>query len=300
MDMKIGMIGLDTSHCGAFIGLLNYPDNEFHVPGCRVVAAYPGGSQLCACSRDRVGKYTEQMRDEHGIEIRDTLEELTEGMDAFLLESVDGRQHLEQFKVLAEAGKPVFVDKPLTCSAAKARELAALAEAKGVPLMSASSIRYAAGIAGLLPDGAQVNACEAFGAMSLQDDYPAYFWYGVHSAEVLFSYMGSGCASVQTLHEEHTDLLAGRWSDGRIGTVRGTRFEGGAFGCTVYTGGGVVHGLMENAPPPYAMMLKEVVEFFRTGQSPIAPAETVEVMAFLDAAEQSRQANGAPVALADV
>jgi predicted dehydrogenase len=291
------MFGLDTSHCEAFVTLINDAKNVHHVPGGRVAAAYPGGSQLCAVSRDRVAGFTRKFKDEHGIRIVDDIKALR-GMDAFLLESVDGRQHLEQFKVLAEFGKPVFIDKPLACSSQDARGIAELSERKGVPVVSASSIRFGTGIAGLTPAGARVQACEAFGSMGILDDYPGYFWYGVHSADVLYSYMGMGCARVQAFCEKETDLLVGRWKDGRIGTVRGTRFEGGAFGCTVYTSVGVRHGLLADSPPPYARLLQEVMAFFQGGKPPIAPAETVEVMAFLEAAGRSRENGGQPVELA--
>ena len=292
MDLKVGMVGLDTSHCEAFVKLLNYPETEHHVPGCRVVAAYAGGSELCAVSRDRVAGFTESLRDEHGLGICESIEEVGRDADAFLLESVDGRQHLEQFRALAAFGKPVFIDKPMTCSLEDAEAIVEVAEKEGVPVMSASSIRYARGVAGLVPDGARVHGCDAFGPMPILDDYPAYFWYGIHSAEVLFSYMGAGCASVQVTHQQDGDLLVGRWKDGRIGVARGTRLDGASFGCTVHSSDGVAHGTLADAPPAYAVMLGEMAEFFRTGTSPIDMAETLQIIAFLDAAGRSLEQGG--------
>ena len=297
MSIKIGMIGLDTSHCGMFVNGLNYEDGEHFVPGGQVVKAFPAGSDQCAVTRDRVEQFTASIRDEHGIEICDSLEEVGEGVDAFLLTSVDGRQHVEQFQELAEFGKPVFIDKPMACSHADAAEIAQTARQNIVPLMSASSIRFANGLAGLVPAGRTVNACAAFGAMSLLDDYPGYFWYGVHGADVLFSYMGRGCRSVQAVHEENTDVLVGQWADGRIGTVRGLRYEGTKFGCTVFTEDGPVMGVDSGEPPCYTMLLREIVRFFETGEPPIDLDETVEIMAFLEAATDSMDAGGMSVDL---
>ncbi len=297
VELEIGMVGLDTSHCEAFVKLFNYPEAEHHVPGCRVVAAYAGGSELCAVSRDRVAGFAESLQDEHGLEICESIEEVGGDADAFLLESVDGRQHLEQFRTLAAFGKPVFIDKPMTCSLYDAEAIAELAEVRRVPVMSASSIRYAPGIAGLVPDGAQVHGCDAFGPMPTLDDYPAYFWYGIHSAEVLFSYMGSGCASVQATHQQDGDLLVGRWEDGRIGVARGTRLDGGSFGCTVHSSDRVAHGTLAAAPPAYAVMLGEVAEFFRTGIPSIDLTETLQIIAFLDAAGRSLEQSGEAVPL---
>ncbi len=298
-ELEVGMIGLDTSHCEGLIGVLNYPDAANHVPGARVVGAYPGGSQLCAVSRDRLGRFTEAIREKHGVRLYESIEDLGEHMDAFLLTSVDGRQHLEQFRMLCGFGKPVFIDKPLACSVADARAIAAVALETGTPWMSASSIRYATGISDLTEADDEVGSCEAFGTMPILEDYPGYFWYGVHGADLLFSYLGKGCRAVRALHEDEMDLLIGTWGDGRIGTVRGMRFTAYHFGCTLFTQRGTLHGLAGEEPPAHLLLARRIVKFLHTGESPIDPEETVEVMAFLDAAGRSRERGGEAVELAD-
>ena len=294
--MKIGMVGLDTSHCVAFTRLLNDPQDEYHIPGARVVAAYPGGSETFSLSRDRVSGFTETLATEYGVEMYDAIEDLAASVDAILLESVDGRQHLEQFARLA-VGKPVFIDKPFTTSVEEARELAGLAAHTGTPVMSCSSLRYAAGIGGILASGEAVESCEAFGRAVLLDDYPGLFWYGVHSAEVLFSFMGTGCKRVRCTAFPSMDIVTGEWHDGRVGIMRGTRLQYGDFGCILHTDAGMKVGLARSVPPYYQLMLKEVVEFFGTGISPIPIEETVGITAFLEAAEISRERGGEVVAL---
>ena len=127
-ELKIGMIGLDTSHCPAFVQLLNDEKNEFHVPGCRIVKAFPGGSAKFSLSINRVEGFTKELQDA-GVEIVDSIEALA-GLDAYFLESSDGDQHLEQFKVLANFGKPVFIDKPLACSYADAKAIVEIVQMK--------------------------------------------------------------------------------------------------------------------------------------------------------------------------
>ncbi len=298
-DMKIAMIGLDTSHCGGFVEHLNKPDHPHHVPGARVVQAFPGGSSACAVSRDRIQGFTAALRDQHGIRMCGSLEEATRGMDAFLLTSVDGRQHREQFEVLARAGKPVFIDKPLTCSAADARAIADLSRRTGVPFFSASSIRFTPAIGPEGLDIAALQGVETFGPMSLMDDYPPYYWYGIHSVDLLYAHLGRGCVEVTAFHETTQDVLVGRWSGGRVGMVRGLRLTGkNPFGRIAFGAEGVRSDLQPaEGPPPFAVMLKAIVEFWRTGRSPIPPEETVEEMAFLEAAEQSWKRGGTPVRL---
>lgn len=292
--MKIGMIGLDTSHCPAFVKLLNDAANEFHVPGAKVVKAFPGGSKSFSSSHSRVGQFTEELK-ALGIQICDSIEAAAQDMDAFFLESVDGTQHLEQFKILAQFGKPVFIDKPMACSFADAKAIAEVASEKNIPVMSASAIRYAKGIDGLIEADETVQACEAFGPMALLPDYRDYFWYGIHSAEVLYAMMGRGCKTVQTFNTEKIDVIVGLWDDGRIGTLKGSRVGANNFGCTVTTNKINKAGLASGEVPYYAMMLKKVIPFFQTGKSPLAIEESLEVIAFLEAASQSLANGGKPV-----
>src|SRR5215472_13049271 len=111
--IKVGIIGLDTSHVIAFTENLNDPSNKDHVPGLRVVAAYKGGSPDVESSWSRVDKFTAELRDKWKIEIVNDIPTLCSKVDAVLLESVDGRSHLEQVKPVFAARKPVFIDKPM-------------------------------------------------------------------------------------------------------------------------------------------------------------------------------------------
>lgn len=292
--MQIGMIGLDTSHCPAFVKLLNDSAHEFHVCGAQIVKAFPGGSKDFSLSHSRVGQFSAELK-ALGIQICDSIEETAGGMDAFFLESVDGRQHLEQFKILAQFGKPVFIDKPFACSLEDALAIAQIAGERNIPVMTASAIRYAKGIDGLLEDGAAAQSCEAFGPMAILSDYRDYFWYGIHSAEVLYAMMGQGCKTVQTFNTEKIDLIVGMWHGGRIGTIRGNRTGAGNFGCTVTTGKITKAGFASGEVPYYALMLNKIIPFFQTGKSPIDIEESLEIIAFLDAASQSLAGGGKAV-----
>ncbi len=288
--MKIGMIGLDTSHCPAFVKLLNDSANEFHIAGAKVVKAFPGGSKDFSLSHSRVGQFTEELK-ALGVEICDSLEGTAKDMDAFFLESVDGRQHLEQFKELAKFGKPVFIDKPFACSFEDAKAIAEISREKNVPVMTASAIRFAKGIGDLLEAGEVVQSCDAFGPMALLSDYRDYFWYGIHSAEVLYAMMGKGCLTVRTFNTGKIDVIVGMWDDGRIGSLRGNRTGANNFGCVVTTDKIAKAGFASGEIPYYALMLRQVIPFFQTGKSPICLKESLEVIAFLEAASQSL-ANG--------
>ena len=294
--IRVGMVGLDTSHCPTFTRLLNDENDVYHVPGAKVVGAFPGGSTAFSLSYSRVEGFTEQLREGFGVTMYDSIHALAQDVDAILLESSDGRQHLEQF-AQAAVGKPIFLDKPLATTTDDARKIIELANETSTPIMSASSLRYAAGIAELTTGVDHVLSCEAFGPAPLLDDFPGLFWYGVHSAEVLVSKMGPGCRKARCIEHPDTDLVIGEWDDGRVGILRGTRQGAYAFGCVVHTEDATRCGLAQSTPPYYAAMLQEVVAFLRTGSSPIDIRETWDIIALLEAAEKSRARNGEAVEL---
>ena len=292
--IRIGMVGLDTSHCPAFTGMLNETGHKWHVPGAQVVGAYPGGSDQFSRSRDRVQGFTDELKSKYGIAMYSGIEQLVADVDAVLLESVDGRQYLEQFRQMA-VGKPVFIDKPLATSTDDAREIIRLAEGTHTPILSCSSLRYNEGIEHIVGEGEGVVSCEAFGPAAILEDYPGLFWYGIHSAEILFSIMGVGCKVVRCIPQRDVDVVIGEWNDGRTGVVRGTRFDKNEFGCVVHTDAGTRHGIYKDVPPGYFLLLRRVVEFFQTGVSPVDIQETFDIVSFLEAADRSRDRGGQAV-----
>ncbi len=293
---RIGIIGMDTSHVPAFTKLLHDPAKNY---GCKVVAGYPGGSPDIESSANRVEGYTNQMRTEFGVEIVASIEELCGKVDGVLLESVDGRPHLAQVKPVIAAKKPVFIDKPMAGSLADGLEIFRLAKENDVPCWSSSSLRFGPSIAGMKnrEDVGQVMGCEAFSPCSLDEHHPDLYWYGIHGVEILFTIMGPGCQTVQRTQTKDYELVVGVWKDGRIGTFRGLRAGRHDYGALVYGSKGIVRS---GGYEGYGHLVDEIVTFFKTGQAPISPEETIEILAFMTAADESKALNGAKVELAAV
>ncbi|MDO3679638.1 Gfo/Idh/MocA family protein [Paenibacillus ehimensis] len=288
--LRIGIIGLDTSHVTAFTKLLNDSSDANHVPGGRVIAAYPGGSADFPLSIDRVGGFTQELQEQYDVSIMETPEAVAESVDALLLESADGRVHLEQFRAIAPYGKPVFIDKPLALSSQEAYEIAELAQQYDIPVMSTSALRYSEGLAGALAeaDGA-ITGADAFGPMHFEPTQPGYYWYGIHTAELLYRAMGAGCREVSVTATDDFDVLTGVWQDGRIGTVRGSRRPGQSFSATLHTDRGPrLVDVSKDGRPFYASLLVEVMKMFKSGVPGIPLTETLEIIRFLEAANESR------------
>lgn len=297
--LKIGMIGLDTSHVSAFAKLLNDPSQEYHVPGARVVVAYPGGSPDFELSRSRLPGFRKELEENYGVNMVSSPEEAAESSDAVLLMSVDGRVHLRQLEAVAPFRKPVFVDKPFAVRSEDARAMAALSAQYGFPMMSCSALRYAEALTEALRDEGlgDVIGADYYGPMELQPTQPGFFWYGIHTAEMLFRTLGSGCRYVTTSTTEDYDQVAGVWADGRIGTIRGNRRGNKTFGGLVHREKGTQFvDTGAYAKPYYAGLLERVMFMFTGGKPDIGTDETLEIIRFLEAANESRE-TGRTVAL---
>lgn len=297
-ELKLGMIGLDTSHVIAFAQVLNDPNNPEHVPGGKVVAAFKGGSPDLKASASRVDEYTAKLEQEFGVKIVPTIEELCAMVDAVLLESVDGRPHLEQVKPVFKAGKRVFIDKPLAGSLADAKAIVALGKEYGVPWFSTSSYRFYESLQALKKqDVGEVRGAISYGPCHLEPTHPDLFWYGVHPTEALFTIMGTGCESVSCTATDQFHVATGAWSGGRVGTLYGLRTGSEPHKVTVFGTKGVAE---QEGSGNYTPMIREVIQFFRTGVPPVTPEETLEIFAFMEAAHESIRRGGAPVTLAEV
>ena len=173
-----------------------------------------------------------------------------------------------------------------------------LAAEKGVPVFSASALRFAAGSQAVRAGSiGEVTGCDTFSPCSLEPTHPDLFWYGIHGCEALYTVMGPGCRTVSRTHTDDFEQVTGEWSGGRIGTFRGIRRGKGGYGGTAFgTTGTAAVGAFDG----YAPLARAIAEFFRSGKAPVAADETIELYAFMAAADESRRAGGGPVAVADV
>ncbi len=297
--LRIGMIGLDTSHVISFTRLINSPTAKGDLARISVVAAYPGGSPSFPPSRDRVEGFTRQIA-EMGITIVDSIPALLKQVDAVMLESVDGSQHLEQVRPIFKAGKRVFIDKPFTASLVDALMILELSKRSGVPFFSCSSKRYQAEYLSTLAPAriGTVYGCDVYGTSKSVPNHPDLFWYGVHGCEVLSTVMGPGLESVTAYQTPTAEHVRGTWTQGRIGTFRGLREGGGktGFGLTVFGEKKIVQSGIGSDKEP---LLQKMAHFFLTGETPLPPSATIEVFALMQAAEASKASGGKSIVIAD-
>ncbi|MGD6876106.1 Gfo/Idh/MocA family protein [Bacillus infantis] len=290
-SLNIGMIGLDTSHAAIFTRLLNDPSDPFHVGGGEVVIASPVGSQDFDLSASRIEGITKEVA-AYDVEIVKSIEEVAEKCDAILVESVDGRAHLEQVRRLAPFHKPLFIDKPFCLSAADASRMIEIAEQNQAPIMSASALRFADALQKSLAalEKSKITGADCFGPMEMAETQPGYFWYGIHTIEMLYAILGRGVHQVTAVSNRDHDLIAAQWENGRIGTVRGNRKGNYSFGAVIHHEQGSEYILVDTSEKPfYASLLEHIMYFFSTGKTAVPMEETLDIIRFIEAANKSRK-----------
>ena len=292
--LRVGVIGLDTSHAIEFTAILNTPRPAGADYGCKVVAAFPQGSPDIVASVSRVPEYTAKMK-EMGVEIVDSMEVLLTKVDAVLLETNDGRVHLEQLRPCLKAKKRVFIDKPVAASLADVVTIFQEAKAAGVPVFSSSALRFAKATQEARNGSlGKVLRAETISPAHLEVTHPDLFWYGIHGVESLVTLMGPGAEKVKrgTTAEGKIEVTV-TWKDGRTGVFReGTGYSAKVTGEKGEGAAGQFDG--------YEPLVKEVAAFFHSGKSPVAEAETLEIYALMEAADESKRRSGAEVTLAEV
>ena len=293
--IRIGMIGLDTSHVVAFTEIINNPEAKGHVPGAKVVAAFKGGSPDIESSASLVDGYTKTLSEKYGVKIYPTIEKVCENVDAMMIESVDGRPHLAQARKIIAAKKILYIDKPVGGTLKDAIEIYRLAKKAGVPVFSSSSLRFAKSTQsvrnGLI---GKVTYAQTTSPAPLEPHHPDLYWYGVHGCESLFTVMGTGCESVKRgTTKDGMIEVTGTWKGGRIGIFReGKGYSGTAKGEKGESEIGKFDG--------YQPLVAEVVKFFLSKSPPVSAEETIELFAFMEAADESKRRGGKEITIAEV
>ncbi len=292
---RIGLIGLDTGHCTAFTRSINGSPDNFN--GYKITAAYPQGTENIIEWKERIPKITEEVK-QYGVKIVDSIPALLEQVDAVILTCIDGNKHLEQALPVLKAGKPLFIDKPVSASLADTIAIFEAARHYKTPVFSCSSLRYMASVQEVVKGKiGKIVGAEAYSPAVIEKTHPDFFWYGIHGIEILYAVMGAGCEKLSRTHTAGTDVVVGVWKDGRIGTFRGTRTGTHSYG-------GIAYGEKGDAfLGPFdgdESMLKVVTLFFDNGQPPVEEEVTKEICAFMEAADKSKSSGGKQVSLDEI
>src|SRR5262249_22731968 len=306
--IRVGLIGLDTSHATIYTDLLHNPYNPDHIPGAKVVAAFPGGSPDMSISASRVGGHTSELRNKYGVPMVETPEAVADAADIVFILSCDGRTHPGLFRRVAGRAKSVFIDKPLAISSADAEQIYAIAAETGTKLFASSIFRYAdplvAGLRSIREFGERITGCRILYWGQIEPTQGRFYWCGIHGAEMLLAVMGKGVNSVQAMTMDNRDVIEVDHKDGRHSTIVGSHNDG-TFHVSIDT---VCRSLdIDIGGPMSARTLAAALDVLTPGGYPrlwrasdvgsvsgrpgkiVDPSqsETLEVIGLLDAAQRS-------------
>jgi virulence factor len=297
---RVGIVDWDTSHVVQFTMRLNQLEDidkeQWIDSDYRIVAGVVGESEIT--DPERMAEYEEKLTG-WGVEKVDTVEELAEMVDVVMVESQSGLAHLDRARPFIEAGIPTYIDKPFVIKVEDGLKIKELAEEHGVPIFSSSSLRYAPEVVDAQHDSegvGEVVGAHAFSPSSLHDANPGLAHYGIHGVETLYALMGPGCVELTCMSEEGGEVSVGRWADGRVASMRGTRAGAHAYGFTVWGDSGVRSERI-STQFIYRELLRKIVEMWETGKAPLDLDETIEIAAFIAAAWESANNGGKVVEL---
>ncbi|MDR1859359.1 MAG: Gfo/Idh/MocA family oxidoreductase [Bacteroidales bacterium] len=294
-QVKVGIIGLDTSHSPAFIKLLNSDNPRPEHRGFRIVAAYPYGSQAIESSAKRIPGYIEEAT-KYGVEIVASIAELLQKVDCVLLETNDGNMHLQQAAEVIESGKPFFLDKPVAATLPQAIAIFMLAKEHSTPFFSSSALRFTSNNQAIRAGKyGKILGADYYSPHHHEPTHTDFTWYGIHGVEPLFTVMGTGCQTVTRISGDGSDVVVGLWNDGRIGSFRALLKDKADYGGTVFCEKGIAAA---GGYDGYGALLAEILKFFTTGQPPVAAEETLEIFTFMEASNESKRLEGKPVSMA--
>jgi hypothetical protein len=114
---------------------------------------------------------------------------------------------------------------------------------------------------------------------------------------MLFTIMGTGCDRVARSQTEGTEIVTGIWKDGRAGVFRGIRSGKSDYGAMVFGTKGIAPA---GGYGGYEPLVDEIAKFFVTGKAPVSPEETLEIFAFMEAADESKRRGGETVSIESV
>ena len=292
--IRIGIVGFSV-HSAAFTQLLNNPDKDADLEGCRVVALYhPKGNPDVDFTKEQLVKFEADIRKE-GVRITSSMEEMLDLVDVVMIETNDGRPHLEEVLPAFKAGKTVFIDKPVAANLKGVLEIYKKAQEYEASVFTSSALRYVKNATEI--DKEAVRGAFTYSPANLEKNHTDLFWYGIHGVELLYTVMGTGCVEVtQVQHTEAEDMVIGYWGGNRVGTFRGIRSGKRDFGGTVFLENNII-----TLDPfrGYHSLVAEIAGFFKSNIPPVPVAETIEIYTFMEAAQESKRLGGMKVSLKD-
>jgi len=292
-EIRVAIIGLDTSHSVEFPRRMQAPDcpEQNRVEGLRAVTCLRFETPF---TNKQVLDERQQQLEAWGVKVTEDFDEAVSDCDAIMIEINDPAYHLEYFKKCMKLNKPIFLDKPLADNYENGKAIYDLAKGNNVKVISSSPLRYSHNLVDACNKVQKPMQMYCYGPLGIPPVGSGIIWYGVHCFEMLEKAMGLGALSVDVKKDDAGAVAIVEYSDKRRGIVELT-VGAYAYGGTLRAGNDNASYIVDGSMF-YTEELREIYKFFKTGEASLSIDDALEVMNMLDAAAQSYE-TGKPVKL---
>jgi predicted dehydrogenase len=217
-------------------------------------------------------------------------------VDAVIISTDKGWEHVERAKPFVEAGLPIFIDKPLVDSEPDLKTFNRWVK-KGSRILTSSGLRYAKEFIALKKNLAKV------GEPRFLINTTAKTWerYGIHAAEGLYPILGPGYVSVRNTGSlDHNIVHCKHKSGADVVFVAVKDMYGGFLKLSVMGTKSTLTATCDDTYTAFRGQLVAYVNFLRTGKRPFPWSETVELMKIIIAGIRSRDQGGREVRISEI
>jgi predicted dehydrogenase len=214
-------------------------------------------------------------------------------VDAVVIATDDGTDHVRRARPFVEAGLPVFVDKPMATTLEELRQFVEWHRA-GRILLSTSGMRYAP----------EMRAdFSSLGDLRWITSFTCKTWerYGIHALEAVEPLVGPGFLTVTTQGGENGDVVHLTHRSGVRITLGALHDAYGSFGAVhLYGTKGDLALKLTDTYHAFRGQLVAWIDMLSTGRRPLPFEETVELMAVIIAGIRSREQGGRTVDITEI
>lgn len=283
-EIRVAVIGMDTSHAVELPKLMQDPEAPFKISGLRVTRAMRFETPFQ--NKEGLDAREAYLRT-IGVEVTEDFDYAVGDCDAIMLEVNDPTLHLEYFEKAAVLGKPIFLDKPFADTVENTRKIIEIGKKYNVRYFTASSLRFTIGLNNLVDSKINVNSAYAWGPLGKAAAGSSIVWYGVHTFEQVERIMGIGAESVTTVDSGKGLVCVVKYKDGRS-AVAELNENKWVYGAVIRDDAG--NDAMCSVPgkrPFYCSLMEQIRLFFLGAEAPVSIEDSFEVMALCEAAEKS-------------
>ena len=309
-ELRIGILGFTegNGHPYSWSAMFNnYNHEEMETCGFPVIPRYlekqpdetlgiPGAKITCVCCTGFAGREEAEhiARAAKIPTVYDRPEEMIGNVDAVIVATDDGNEHVDRCRPFVEAGIPMFVDKPLVNTEEDLRTFVEWRK-QGAKFISGSCMRYAKDQEPFYKNRYELGKIKYI--CSPMAKY--YEHYGIHALERAYPFLGQGFVSVRNTGTKENAVVHIKHENGcNVHIVQGY----GMATCGMMVCG-EHQALMFNTGDSYYMFKKQLdmfVRWLRTGEEPFPFEETVEMMKLIIGGLRSREEGGREVFLSEI